>query len=558
MAFVFNDIKVVSQGMDNNSVVTRGYLDNNYIKSGDSDISFNNFFSNRLINIPETNVITLNNNISRITGTSNILPDGSDNLIGFEKILINENENVVSSIFAGAFTQDGGQTINSFAFDNSGNLYVAGRFVTYKDKVVNNIFRYNTDGTFSRCAMGTQSEIQQIVWDSSYNRLYVGGAISWWYTSEGTTFVCNGAAIYYPDTDTWGSFGTTGKTGGTGMSSSTSGRFLIDYQNNYLYVCNNSTSAFTSLGGVTVKSIARVNRANLTDIVSVINTTTYPISSALFSENNMWNMLLDNPNNKLYVCGNHTGSNGIFNNLSQIDITTVPSSTINPIGLTAGFTGTATGGLSGSFARVRSMVMVGDDIYFGGDFNRTPSSQYTGNSLAHLANSVTLQRFAKFNKNTLVISPINIDSYIDNTILDLRYDAIRNKILIVGGFTWVGGMECRGLCWYNVSTGQYEQLTYGFNFARDPLLYNNININFSMITGPNEYIIAGLLGESTGSDNNSDVYIKKLDISKINYITGNIINNGIELSQLQMVHKGQMYKLIWNGNRWCVDNYLKV
>lgn len=554
MALILNDIKIVSQGLDSNCAVTRQYLDSNFIKSSTTDISFNNLVSNRLINVPETNAITLNKNVSRISGTSNSLPDGS--VVGFEKVLINENDNVALQMIPGAFTQENTQIVSSVAFDNDGNMYVAGRFVTFKDKVVNNIFRYNTDGTFNRVCMGTQSDIQQIVWDSSYNRLYVGGGISWLYNSSGTIFTCNGAAIYYPNTDTWGGFGPSS----SGMNSSgTNGRFLIDYTNNYLYVCNANFTQMTSLGGVTVKSIARVNRANLTDIVSVINTSTFPTANtAVFPANSMFQMLLDNPNNKMYVCGSFTGSTGQFNCLAEIDITTVPSSTITPIGLTTGVTGTATGGVNGSSPIVRSMVMVNNDIYFGGSFNRTPSSAYTGTNVAQLANSVTLQRFAKFDKTTRVISPVNIDAFIDNIIYDLQYDQARNKIVISGNFTWVGGMEVRGICWFNVTTGQYEQLTYGFNAPRDPIANGSILTTFCSITGPNEYIIAGLIGESVGSDNNESVYIKKLDLSKLNIVSGNIINNGIDLSSIQLTHKGQIYKLIWNGSKWCVDNYLKT
>lgn len=556
MEYIFGDVKIVSQGINPQSVVTNEYLSNkNYLKSGTNDISLNTLNVNNIICAPEANTITLNKNISRISGTSNILPDGLE--VGFEKILINDNNNAVTSILPYAFGENNNHLINAFAYDNSGNLYIGGRFTNYHDKVVNNIFRHNTNGTFSRCGMGLAGDVTDLVWDPSYNRLYVGHNTTTLYNSDGSNFLNSGMAIYYPDTDTWSGFGTNTKSGGTGSVSGTQGRFTIDYARNCLYVSNNGTTTFNSLGGVSnIKSIARVDRNDLTQITSLLDTTTFPVAnSSILSAINMNHMLLDS--NKLYVCGNFTGSTGLFNSLMEIDITTVPSSTINPIGLASGITGTATAGIFGAVnATVRKMLKVGNEIYFGGSFNRTPSSQYVSNNVGHLQNSQVLQRFAKFNCTTRVISPININEWVSDFVYDLKYDSVRNKILFVGAYTWVGKLEARGICLFDVSSGTYQQLTYGFNGAYDSQTSGALFA--ASILDSNNYVVAGLMGETSGADDANTILLRNINLANINTISGNFINNGQEISSLQMIHKNQVIKLLWNGSKWCVDNYLKM
>jgi hypothetical protein len=562
MPIVFSDVKVNNQGGDSDSIVSLGYVNGQKLISKNSvlDVSFNSLRVNKITGDVETNVISLDKNCSMISGTSNVLPNGNE--IGFEKVLINSNENAIEKIYTGSFGEfSASQVVHSVTFDNDGNMYVGGLFQMFKDKIVNNIFRYNTDGTVSRCGMGTgtSGNVSHVLWDPSYNRLYVGVNQGVLNNANGTTFNCNGMAIYYPDTDTWSGFGTNNKFGGTGGSSSSNeGRFLIDYTNNFLYVTSAGSGIFNSLGGVSVKCAARVNRANLTNITSVVSTLTFSGSTRL-GDTGFHQLLLDSPNNALYVCGQFTGNGngatGQYSNLIKIDITTVPSSTILGIGVTAGASGPSTGGVWGSTSNpvVRSMVMIGDDIYFAGNFNRTPSAQYTGNTVGHLANARSLQRFAKFNKNTLVITPINLEDHVPEQINSLAYDSALHKIVMAGNIPYVGNFETRGICWYDVSSGKYEQLTYGFN---------SLSGSFSPISNVyirnNKYIVCGLFIEPVGSDTITCPYLCQINTSNLNNIYGSIGNNSQNLSSIQMQYKGQILRLIWNGTKWCVDNYMKI
>ena len=561
MPLVFSDVRVNNQGNDSNSVISIGYVNNQNLVSKTPllDVSLNSLRVNKITGDTETNTISLDKNCSIISGNSNVLPDGDSSHIGFEKVLINNNENAIEKLYVGAVGEASSMTVNCITFDNSGNMYVGGLIQTFKDKVVNNIFRYNTDGTISRCGMGTgtSGSVTDVLWDPSYNRLYVGFRQGVLNNADGTTFSCNGMAIYYPDTNTWAGFGTNNKTGGVGATnSSCEGRFLIDYQNNFLYVSNAGSGSFTSLGGTSVKSIARVNRANLTSITSVINTVTFSGTSKLL-DTGFFQLLLDLPNNALYACGQFTGNGngatGQYNNLIKIDITTVPSSTILGIGVTAGTFGIPTGGVWGSNTVVRSMLMLGNDIYFAGNFNRTPSNQYTGNTVGHLANSRALQRFAKFDKNTLVITPINMNDHIPEQINRLAYDSNLNKIVMVGNIPYVGNFETRGICWYDISSGKYEQLTYGFNAPTGAMCsLQNVYIR------DNKYIVCGTFFEPVGSDTITCPYFCQINPANLNNIYGSINNNSQDLTSIQLQYKGQIMRLIWNGSKWCVDNYMKI
>jgi len=564
MSIVLNDIKVYSPSNDPKSVLTiDAFAEKGYV-SYQSNTSLNNIQVSKITYGSENNTITLDKKVSFVTGENVTLPNGTDELIGFEKVIINNNDSAINRVLnAGHFGEGANNTnILTIEFDSSGNMYVGGSFDTFGNQVVNNIFRYNTDGSITRCGMGCNLNIREMLWDPSYNRLYVSpistGTATTFYQADGTAFICQGCGIYNPDTNRWTGFGAySGTTGaGTNYLQANPGwstmTFLIDYERNYLYTSLWSTStSFTHFGDVPVNGrIVRVNRANLADISDVMSNSLFPSASEIISQNNHSRLFLDG--NTLYVGGSMAGGQGMYNCIYAVDITTMPSTTLIPLGVAQTYPGSPlTGGISSSAAG--GFVKIGNEIYFSGSITRTPSGQYNNFSLGEFKNIKVLNNIAKININTKEILGLNNQDYMSaGWINRLNYDSTRNKFVITGQFASVGNIDSKGIIWYDLSTNSFQQLTYGVlnrNFVNNADVYNKIYNN--------KYYIHGNFYDVRGRDNGNSPYLVEIDPSKLLNINGNFINNGQEVSSLQQIFNGQINRVVWNGSKWVVKNHFK-
>lgn len=520
-----------------------------------SDLSLNSVYTNIMITGTETNVITFDRNISFISGSNNILVDGSDSDIGLEKILINTNENVLQPVITGSFDSTTFSRVNAIAFDNSDNIYVGGQFRTFRGEFVNSIFRYNTDNTVTKCGLGLLTRasgfgtVWSLLWDPSYNRLYVGGNFNEVYAQDGSGSAINAFAIYDPTTNSWSSPSTISPTGGTGANVNVQIKSML-LDNDYLYLGAGGGTTMSLFGGATVRTVVRIQRSNLTNITSVVNT-----SLTIIPSNFIECMLLDSPNNKLYACGGFVDTSGVFAAMMQIDITTIPSSTINPIGATGDGFGRSVGGVirySTNSATINGITMIGNDIYFGGDMNRTPSISRVAGSNVSSIYAVPLQRIAKFDKNSLIISPVNIGDFIADIVNRLYYDASLNKIIISGQFSFVGNNDAKGVIAYDLSTNKYERLIYGFS--------SGLGFQAAMFIAEyrnNKYYLCGTNVDIIGQDSAEPQFLVSMDLTKLTRIYGSFRNNGQDQAYFNQQFKGQMTSVVWDGARWCVRNFLK-
>lgn len=570
MSVIFNDVKIVSPSDDPRSAISIQAFHNEKYVSSNSDTSLNNVVFSKIHFGTENDVITLNNKVSFVTGESSTLPDGTDEMIGFEKVLINNNDDAVKRVLTSGHFGEGQNNINisTIQFDNSGNIYVGGSFDTFQNQVVNNIFRYNTDGSITRCGMGCNLAIREMLWDPSYNRLYVApiisGTVTTFYQSDTAPFVCGGCAIYNPVTNRWTGFGANSGTTGAGTNNTASGfnsmTFLLDDQRNFLYTSLWSTApsgGLSTFGEVPVNGrIIRVNRDNLADISDVISNSVFPSSSQSqpVSQSGHSRLFLDG--NTLYAGGNMSGSTGIYNSIYAVDITTMPSTTLIPLGVAQSYPGGPLSGGIGSGTSTTAgsgFVKIGNEIYFSGSINRTPSGQYASFSVGEWKNIKPLNNIAKVKIDTKEIVGISNEDYMSaGWINQLNYDSARNKFVITGQFASVGNIDTKGVVWYDVSTNSFQQLTYGVlnrNFINSADVYNRIYNN--------KYYIYGNFYDVKGRDNGNSPYLVEVDPSKLMHINGNFLNNGQEVSNLQQIFNGQVNRVVWNGSKWVVKNHFK-
>jgi hypothetical protein len=312
--------------------------------------------------------------------------------------------------------------VYAVAADGQGNVYVGGSFIVVGgiSTPVNNIARFNTQtNTWSSLGTGSSNGVNGFVYALAVvgNEVFVGGGFIF---AGGVSANC--VARFNTQTNTWSSLGTGSSNGvGGGVSA-------LAVVGNEVYV----GGSFTSAGGVSANYVARFN-----------------------TQTNTWSTLgtgssngVNDRVNALAVVGNEVVVGGSFTSAGGVSANRVARFNTQTNTWSSLGTGSSNGvSFGSSFAAVRALAVVGNEVYVGGEFTS--------------AGGVSANYVARFNTQTNTWSSLGTGS--SNGVNGFVYAlaVVGNEVYVGGWFTSAGGVSANRVARFNTQTNTWSTLGTG-------------------------------------------------------------------------------------------------
>ena len=403
------------------------------------------------------------------------------------------------------------------ATDSSGNLYIGGAFTAFGGVTYNRLIKYTpSTNTFSTMVGNgiTNGQVESLYYDSTNNRLYVGGS-----------FTAPQTRVFYVDIATPG----TAVAMGTGVAGTSVQVFTV--LNNIVYVGGNFTSAGGAAGTAHLAKFSggvwsSVGTSSLNNIVQGLST--YTTGGVSY----------------LYIGGSFTSLGGV--QMNRCAVYNINTNTWSPLG-TAG----TNNGVSANGTNVSTVLTVGSNIYYVGYFGNGTNGNGTvvgspalirWNTATSLWEStVGVYTLPAVMSDGIVVGGTKIYMFggyqlLFNTVLSNNvwmFDTVTNQPTpVCQGFTTNSGNPPNRNCWDSVNNRIYYTMADG-NGAQVSLntqyitKYNVSNATFTGIS-PNTF--------------NGPVYCMDYDpVNNVYYFGGSFTAvNGITCNRI----------VKWDGTTW--------
>jgi hypothetical protein len=405
-------------------------------KLGASDVSYNN----GLNTLCRTLVYDSSNRQLYVGGDFTKVRDGRGVDISANRVAIWKPSTVQWSIM-GSATQNGinDGSCNALALDSSNQrVYVGGSFTTVKDSSntslsANRIAYWNLNtsawyglGTTSSTGNGLDSSVNALAFDTSNNRLYVGGNFKKMSDSSKADQSANYVAFWDASNSLWGQLGGTDFSK-NGVDASVNA-LAFDSINNILYVGGNFLkvydTTFTLASPLKSQYLATWNPS--TQRWRQIGYSSSSTAS-LYGLSNVCRALTYNSFNKLiYVGGDHTSvcdSSNISTDASNIAYVYLTTGSIYPLG-TSSYNGT------NSIINNIKVDTTNNVVYVDGTFTTVYDSSNRDLSVNYIAKyDISTKTWSRLGSRT--------SNGLGGMGKALFYDNTNNAVYVSGGFTAV-------------------------------------------------------------------------------------------------------------------------
>ena len=452
--------------------------------------------------ISGTTAISTNIPLTILTGTTHSMASG--NIVGQQKTIINNNENVFSPVFSSITQMTGTGVIVALRYDSVLNrMYVGGNFTTIGGVANTSRIGYYdfTAGTWN--AMGTGAT--NIVYDIQIvgTKVFVCGSFS----SMNSVVNTNNIAYWDTSNSTWNAMGT-----GVITNSGYSSKMVSD--GTYLYWYGN----FTLLNGITNSS--RIARWNIvTAAWSAMGT---GISTGLVYDSSIIGT-------NLYVSGSFTGVGGITDT-TYIAKWDVSSSTW--LSATIAFTGTMGGGIYTIKADSSSnLVLVGN-------FTASATQPYNYSVLLNTTTSAITQ-YGSASPTTIAFTFRDMDNLL---WYSGQYSSLGNNVIDYERFYYT---NIWSMSFFDTTIGKFCPVFSSGTTQINCMERTNV---------AGEYWVGGQFSSIDGNILSGLGSLMKLNKNNLIKVDSNLIQNGISnRNSFGMTYKGQTINLVnVNNSKWSV------